>query len=79
MKTTVLVITALVAFAGAATAQSGNQFGLGAGNDTLTGSDNTGIGSNALLQITTGGGNVANGFEALDNNTTGFDNTANGL
>ena len=43
-----------------------------------TGSNNTGIGFNALQSNTTGGCNTANGFCALCFNTTGFNNTANG-
>src|ERR1041385_7128797 len=43
-----------------------------------TGSNNTGIGFNALQSNTTGGSNTANGFCALCFNTTGFNNTANG-
>ena len=54
MKTTVLVITAVMALACAARAQQFNEFGLGAGNDTSTGSQNTGIGYNALHLITAG-------------------------
>ncbi len=78
MKTTVLVITAVMALACAARAQQFNEFGLGAGNDTLTGSQNTGIGYNALHLITAGYDNTANGYEALQNNTTGTGNAANG-
>ncbi|MGO9244315.1 MAG: hypothetical protein ACLPT4_06765 [Verrucomicrobiia bacterium] len=78
MKTTVLVITAVMALAYAASAQVDNEFGLGAGNGTLTGSYNTGIGDGALELITSGWYNTANGFLALSSITYATWNTANG-
>ena len=61
MKTIVLTITAVVALAYAAGAQVDNEFGTGAGNLTLTGSNNTGYGFQALLFLTSGYDNTANG------------------
>jgi len=53
--------------------------GAGAGNLTLTGNDNTGLGVNALQNNTTGSSNTATGEEALLFNLTGDYNTANGF
>jgi hypothetical protein len=52
--------------------------GVGAGNLSLSGNQNTGIGNNALASDTTGVGNTANGYLALSSNTEGSFNTANG-
>jgi hypothetical protein len=52
--------------------------GLNAGNFTLTGTWNVGVGSEALQNVTTGYGNTASGFAALSVNTTGYGNTASG-
>ena len=49
-----------------------------AGNLTLTGENNSGIGYGTLADDTSGGQNAANGSAALRNNTTGSGNTANG-
>lgn len=57
----------------------GNLFvGEGAGNRTMTGSDNTGIGYYVLPANTTGISNTASGSLALSANTTGSYNTASG-
>ena len=56
-----------------------NFFFGGAGNLTMTGSDNTASGYEALFSNTTGYNNTANGVNALYSNTTGSDNTANGF
>ena len=56
-----------------------NYFFGGAGNLTMTGSDNTASGYEALFSNTTGYNNTANGVNALYSNTTGSDNTANGF
>lgn len=52
--------------------------GLNAGNFTLTGIENVGIGSAALQSDTSGSYNVAYGYQALYNNTEGTSNTAIG-
>jgi len=52
--------------------------GAGAGNFTMSGSANTGIGMEALIDNTTGSYNTASGSLALSANTVGSDNTANG-
>jgi hypothetical protein len=52
--------------------------GTGAGNLTVTGSDNTGLGANALFGDTSGAFNTATGSGALQHNTTGNSNTASG-
>ncbi len=52
------------------------------GSDCLYGSNsyyNTGIGSQALKQLTSGGGNTAIGYQAAYNLTTGVNNTAIGI
>jgi hypothetical protein len=64
--------------ANAQTAQSNYFFG-GAGNLTMTGSNNTAIGDYALYSNTTGSSNTASGYIALHSNTTGSNNTASGL
>jgi hypothetical protein len=58
----------------------GNNTFLGrqAGNTTMTGTLNTGVGSLALISNTTGGVNNAFGTNALDSNTTGSGNAAFG-
>jgi hypothetical protein len=57
----------------------GNFFGgAQAGNFTVTGSHNLGLGSIALHSVTSGANNVAEGDSALFSNTTGNNNTANG-
>lgn len=58
---------------------SGNFFvGLGAGNLTMSGGYNTGVGSQTLPSNTSGFNNTANGYLALNSNTSGINNTANG-
>jgi len=57
---------------------SGNAFLGFAGNSTVTGTHNTGIGYTALQGDTTGGGNTATGYRALVGNTGGTENTAMG-
>jgi hypothetical protein len=52
--------------------------GQDAGNFTLTGSDNVGVGFEVLQSLTTGKLNVALGSYALNLNTSGSDNTAVG-
>ncbi len=52
--------------------------GAGAGNLTMSGAYNTGIGAGALANDTTGFNNTANGFQALFSNTSGNGNTASG-
>jgi len=56
-----------------------NYFFGGAGNLTMTGSNNTANGRDALFSNTTGSFNTASGFQALLFNTTGNNNTANGF
>jgi hypothetical protein len=57
----------------------GNTFlGLNAGNFTMTGNFNTGIGQSALFTNTAGNTNTAIGIGALVGNTLGNDNTATG-
>jgi hypothetical protein len=60
----------------------GNQnlfLGLQAGNPTVSGVDNTGIGYRALLSDTSGYENTAIGLGALESNLNGYQNTADGL
>jgi hypothetical protein len=58
---------------------TGNFFaGVGAGNLTMSGVNNIGIGNGALASNTTGSANSANGYQALFSNTTGGANTADG-
>ncbi len=52
--------------------------GMSAGNLTMTGNNNTGIGSYALHSATTGCCNTATGNNSLLQNTTGGGNTASG-
>lgn len=52
--------------------------GVGAGNLTLTGADNTGLGTNALAGLTSGARNVAVGLNALAALTIGTNNVAVG-
>ncbi len=60
-------------------AANGNFFIGGSGNSTTSGSDNTAIGSTALLANTSGSANTANGGIALSANMSGSVNTANGF
>ena len=53
--------------------------GLGAGNLTMSGQFNTGVGSSALANNTSGNGNSAYGDNALVSNASGSHNTAVGL
>lgn len=53
-------------------------FFVGGGNFTMTGGDNFGIGTSALISLTTGEGNVAYGWGTLPYTTTGRDNCACG-
>ena len=53
--------------------------GIGAGNQSLTGGENTGVGSHALLFNTSGQQNTSIGSYALSANTSGFGNTAAGF
>src|ERR1019366_4558420 len=50
--------------------------GQSAGNLTLSGGFNTGVGFSALLNNTSGNGNTAVGYNALLSNTQGSHNTA---
>jgi len=66
--------------------ESGINFGvgsantlLGAGNLTMTGSDNTASGRFAFVSNTTGGANTVSGYSALPSNTTGNYNNAYGM
>ena len=60
-------------------AQQKNFFaGTRAGNLTMTGNQNVGVGFEAMLSNTSGGDNTASGFWALRGNTGGSFNTANG-
>ena len=52
--------------------------GMGAGNFTATGTNNTALGTSTLSFDTTGSFNTASGVGALTANTTGNDNTATG-
>jgi hypothetical protein len=54
-------------------------YGVGAGNFTLVGIENTGIGFNALAPLTGGNQNVAVGGQALISLTNGSNNTAIGF
>lgn len=49
-----------------------------AGNQSMTGTDNVGVGGGALLKNSSGNSNVAAGTTALNLNTTGSNNTAAG-
>lgn len=53
--------------------------GLGAGNQTMSGNFNLGIGSLALDADTSGANNLAFGYGALSANTTGNENLASGV
>jgi hypothetical protein len=53
--------------------------GYGAGNFTMTGAFNTGVGYQALAGNVSGDGNAAFGLNALLSNTSGSHNTAGGL
>ena len=65
---------------GSPTADLSNVFlGPFAGNATMTGGGNTGIGDDALAGNTDGNFNTATGNDALANNNTGSFNTANGF
>ncbi len=57
---------------------NGNAFLGFAGNSTMTGTINTGVGVEALVNNTTGSYNTATGFGTLLFNTTGSNNTATG-
>jgi trimeric autotransporter adhesin len=58
---------------------SGNFFaGQTAGNLSLSGEDNTGVGVNTLHSNMSGSNNTAVGFQALQANTNGYQNTAIG-
>ena len=71
-KSSVMLTTALVAIVGIAyAAQPPNVV-------TSDGSNNTAMGTNALLNLTNGSENTATGYNALLNNTTGYQNTAMG-
>jgi hypothetical protein len=64
---------------GASGVASNNLFaGLTAGNTTMTGNSNTGLGGNALKANTSGVYNVAVGYSALGANTSGATNVAIG-
>jgi hypothetical protein len=64
---------------GSPAADSTNVFlGPGAGNTTMSGFSNTGIGNSALAANSTGNNNTACGDSALFSNTTGGTNTASG-
>ena len=64
---------------GSPAADSSNVFlGPGAGNTTMTGANNTGIGLDVLAANTSGTFNSASGRSALLENTMGAQNTANG-
>ena len=52
--------------------------GAAAGNLTMTGNNNAGMGVNALHNNMSGSQNTANGVQALSSNTAGSDNTASG-
>lgn len=56
---------------------SDNAF-ISGGNDVLTGTDNVGLGEDALLALTTGSYNTAIGWDAMYSNTEGEENTAVG-
>jgi len=56
----------------------GNAFLGFAGNSTMTGSENTASGYEALFSNTTGSENTASGYKALFSNTTNYENTASG-
>ena len=58
---------------------NGNAFLGFAGNTTMTGTDNTATGLDALYSNTSGILNTATGLGALHSNTTGYSNTAIGL
>jgi hypothetical protein len=60
--------------------RNGNFFvGSNAGNLSLNGLDNTGVGQFSLFNLTSGNGNAATGYQALYANTTGYSNTAIGI
>lgn len=82
MKTMVLAITALMALAYAACgdgiAGDENAYGVGAGNESVTGGNNTAYGDQAVYSLTSGSANTALGDSALYSLTSGSDNTALG-
>ncbi len=55
-----------------------NYFFGGAGNTTMTGSRNTGLGYQNLLNNTSGSYNVVSGYVSMSQNTSGSSNVANG-
>lgn len=65
-------------YAAASTGVRNTFLGRGAGNFTMTGEDNTGIGCVPLTTNATGGSNTAVGGFSLPDNTMGDDNTAVG-
>jgi hypothetical protein len=76
MRDVMLTVAAVMGVAFEVNAQ--NQFGLGAGNGTATGVNNTGIGDSALQSLTSGNNNSAVGTYALQLVTVGSDNSAVG-
>jgi trimeric autotransporter adhesin len=52
--------------------------GYNSGNETNSGHENTGFGTNTLKSLTTGWGHTALGFDVMSNSTTGLFNTAMG-
>jgi hypothetical protein len=68
----------LISIGNTNTGSGGNFFVGTAGNPTMTGFNNTGIGNNALATNTSGTDNTASGLNALYQNTAGNNNTANG-
>jgi trimeric autotransporter adhesin len=76
--------TAGIIYSGSATfvhRYGNNNFfaGQGAGNLTMVGGHNTGLGYNALMNNVDGDGNTASGLNALLSNTEGDHNTAGGI
>jgi hypothetical protein len=74
-----LASLALAVLAGANWAAAQNYFAGGAGNSTLSGVNNVGVGNDALHSLATGSYNTACGDWALYENTSGFYNTACGV
>jgi Chaperone of endosialidase len=77
--TTINLIIDVNGYYGGLTADLSNLFlGSSAGNSTMTGAANVGIGADVLFSLVGGGSNTAVGIQAQRNNLNGFFNTAVG-
>ncbi len=78
LSNTELLIDTNGYYAAAGAGPENTFLGLGAGNFTMTGGDNSAFGNSALLSNTSGSFNTAMGASALGSNTIGEGNTASG-